>query len=174
MEERELKKLLSSIKDIKSKEINDYDGALLNSIFENVRESPREQFNDLCGLLVKVCARIERHCIEKKLDRPDILSKVDAFLNSTKLPNISTSVEDSEQKEGRIITLNRGDISGNISCPSDPTIFSRTVDGIREEQYFTLSNKVKLLLYKAIAFLDEKVIPWHGEDMITEVEIDGS
>jgi len=161
MEEKELKKILNLIKQNKTKDITDYDTALLYNIFEPITGEPQEKYNTICDRLVKVTGRIYKQHLQQDNGNPppDILKEIDDFLEEDVLDAVSPTISDYSQREGRIINIDCGSNREKASCT--PEIFNKTIDTIREEQYLVLTNKGRKLLYRAIAHLRDDVIPWH-------------
>jgi len=152
----------------KKNKIEDYDTALLNNFFENITGTPREKYDQYCDRLILVAARIERYYKDHDDEsRPEILSNISIFLNKP-LPSIAPEIEDYTQREGRVITIKRGDKDVKCSCITET--FNKTIDRISEEQYYEMVNEVRELLYLAIAELKENIIPWHKEGILVEVD----
>lgn len=85
------------------------------------------------------------------------------------MPKIITGVNDYQEKLGRIISLTIGGDSVPASCPDEPQIFSKTIETIREGQYFKKISVIKLLIAKSRGQLNEKVFNWHRQDLIEEI-----
>jgi len=161
----ELYKLMTSGKS--KKEVYDFDSALLNDVFEDITGSPEERFDKICNKLGRVLSRLEREYIDQE-DKPEIIEEIEDFLDNTVLPATGPSVEDYQQREGRITTITRDDKKTEHSC-TDET-FNKTMDRIEKEQFLTLINKAKRLYFKAVAYLED--IVWHREELDVEVDPD--
>jgi len=157
------KKIMEYLKNISGKhtrEIDDFDSALLYELFEGTTGTPREKYDKLCDRLVLVASRLEKQYLTENngSDRPDILSKIEGFLKDSKLSEVSPNIEDYAQREGRVISILSNDKKLKCSCTYE--IFNKTVDRITEEQYFQLMT---------IAELKESSIPWHKNDWVEEL-----
>jgi len=152
----------------KSRDITDYDSALLFDIFDKPPNDPREHFNQVRKTLINMVSRLERQCIIENEEPPPIVDEVYNFISEADLPTVSPEIEDYQQREGRIININRDDRKSKISCI--PENFNRTMERITEEQYISLTNKLEVLRGKVQNQLKENVLNWHEEDFIVEVD----
>lgn len=141
----------------------DYDSYLLEQNFEPVTgDSPSKIYGEWLKRLRNVGSRLRSLVIQGKIEKPDILDEIDSFSLDEKirLPPATPKSEDWD-KGGRMIEINRADVSEKGSIPPEPKIYRRTFDRIDEEQYFILINKVSYLYEKAFGYLPEDVIDWH-------------
>lgn len=160
----ELYKLLSAGKT--HKEVYDFDSGLLNDIFEDLTGNAEERYDKICTKLSRVLSRLIRHYKDSD-DKPDIIAKIQRFLDSSILPSAGPNIEDYQQREGRIINIKREDSKISFSC-TDET-YNKTIERIEKEQFILLINQAKSLYSEAIAYLED--IVWHRKD---DVEIDPS
>jgi len=162
--EDEKKKLTKLLEETKQRRVEDFDSGLLQTIFEDITGSPDYVHNRWCSLLIRLAARI------KNLDDTSpILKDIEEFFDDATLPSITTSVDDYKQTKGRVIEVKNGD-KPPFTCTAE--IYPSIEKSLREEHYLELTNKVRWLVAEAISVLDNKELAWHGEDMLTEVEVD--
>ena len=107
MEEREkiLKQLSTLLEGTKHQKISDFDTGMLYRIFEKKTGSSEEKYNDYCDDLMRVHARLLHIKVQEGDDydnRFDELFKDIETFSHSKLPTISTSVDDYSQREGRM------------------------------------------------------------------------
>ena len=166
-----LKKFSSILEDTKKRKINDFDGGLLNEAYEHITGTPEEKYERWCERLINVATRLNnvltygKHKHAAKVE--EILENIDTFLTN-ELPQIRPSIDDYTQEQGRFIKVCRGDSKPESSCIQET--FVKTVELIREEQYFKLINDAKKLEYQARSLLPNEVMRWHRDDMLGEID----
>ncbi|MCK4830200.1 hypothetical protein KA005_81535 [bacterium] len=172
MEEKELIKKLSSLfEESKKRKIVDFDGGLLNDVYEPITGSAEEKFDKWSDRLIRVATRLE-NLSKKGKQRPEVLDDIYDFFENLRLPHISPCVKDDSItiKYGRTIQIDRGDDKEPISCPSE--LFNDTAQKIRQEQYVPLIAKVKVLFARAMAELKGTEFMWHRDGLIREIRPD--
>lgn len=171
MEEKEvLKKFENLMEGVKKKKIFDFDGGLLNDVFEPITGNAEEKFDRWSDRLIRVATRLEN--ISKTSGvRPKVLDDIYRFFENVKLPFIAPKIKDDSVtiKFGRTIRIERGDESQDMTCPSE--LFNDITQKIRQEQFIPLVAQIKILFARAMAELDDKNFAWHKEGFVKEIKL---
>jgi len=159
-----IKKVSKLIEEGKKRKITDFDSGLLQESFETIEGSTTERYEKWCKRLLNVATRLENLRIENKKSVDDenysVLKEIDAVL---------------KQKSPQIQIV-KGDHGGNTivcrdnpggSCTCIPTAFDKTLEMVKEREYYGLITSIKLLEYKARARLDS--FKWHRDDAVADV-----
>ena len=175
-EEKDYKKVLKLLEEGKKRKVNNFDDGLLNRSFEDhIKGDSEVQFKSVQEDLMRYFSRLMRIKIEEKDSYDDrfdiILSEIEGVINEITLPSIIPNVDDYQEKRDRIIKIKRSDDADNdYACLPDPDVYAKTIDNIRKEQFFPLTNKLELLTAKARAYLDDSVFSWHEDDWVEDIE----
>lgn len=174
-EEKDYKKVLKLLEESKKRKINNFDDGLLNRSFDEHATGDSEIiFRYAKEDLMRYVSRLMRIKIEEK-DKYDkrfdaILDEIEKELNELVLPGVIPNVSDFQEKRDRIIKITRKDDPDNdYVCIPDPVAYVKTIDNIRIEQFFPLTNKLEFLTAKARAYLDDSVFSWHKDKRVKEV-----
>jgi hypothetical protein len=167
-EKQLLKKITNLFEESKKRKIIDYDGGMLQDIFEPITGNAEEKFDRWSDRLIRVAARLENLYMNKD-DKPEVLNDIYTFFDGLKLPYISSEVKDDSVtiKYGRTIQIRREDNNQITTCPVE--IFNDIAQTIRHEQYMPLIAEIKRLFTRAVAVLQQTEFSWHRNDLIEEI-----
>jgi len=164
-----IKKVTKLVDESKRKKITDFDSGLLQESFEPVVGTTVEKYDLWCKRLLNIATRLENIRLEQNGSLDDekysILKEIDDVLS--KKPS---RIQVTRGEKGTIeIMCDKGDFGDALVKASGCTeqIFDKTLDAVREYEYFDLINSIKKLEYRARARIDQ--FRWHKSDAIEDV-----
>lgn len=160
--EKIIKKGSELVEGGKRRKITDFDSGLLQQSFESIIGNSQEKYEKWCEHLVNVATRLENLHLNDKV-RLTVLDDIDEFFK-IKLPQISSGHTDFDRKT--LYHEIARDDGKTTSCTTE--LYNNVVMSIREEQYFNLTNKARVLVYKAKARLETDTFKWHRSNITKE------